>query len=396
MAQVNVDSLLLHAIDLSHSVSTSDEAIEELELVLELAPEYNDARVHLARVLGWNHKNDRAISVIEEAIGRDSVNFEAWIVYIDLLRWDYQSAKAEEKAAYALTLIDNLSPEQINQLKLKRAEALISQKKIDEAQEILEEVGTMGEDLLASLYYIQWRDYVDLRGTTERFSDVFDPMYYSSLEFRHRPFEKHTFVGRINTAQRFNEWGTQGEIDYYPVFSRRWSAYINYGYSPTPSVFPEHRIGGDLYYAFGRGLFRASAGLRYLYFAPGNDVTIYTAGLALTRGYQELTLRTFITPLEDGNNFAWNIFYQGNISKRHYLNANITFGFSPDPRRIQVGSGQDIAILENRQLTAEWRYRFHFNWETVAGFAYTFQERPSVENSFYEIYAPTIGLRYSF
>lgn len=155
-------------------------------------------------------------------------------------------------------------------------------------------------------------------------------------------------------------------------------------------------MGGDVYFTFARGLFRATGGFQYLYFNADNDVTIYTAGLAVTARNQELTLRTFITPLEEGNNYAWNIFYRGVIHKRSFLIVNTTFGFSPDPRRKQVGAGDNIAILENRQFSAEWRYRFHFNWETVAGFTYTYQERPATQDSFYEIYSPTIGLHYLF
>ncbi|NVK03902.1 MAG: YaiO family outer membrane beta-barrel protein [Flavobacteriia bacterium] len=396
VAQVNVDSLFRHAQNLSWQ-NHRQEAIEELNQVIELAPDYLGAHVHLARVYGWEAEYDKGLEAIHNALQLDSSYTEAWEVNVDLLIWSSRGNEAVEVARLALQHIDQNTENRKREAAILRARALIAAGDHEEALEILEPIDHYeAHQLRLFIYQRQNYDYVEVRSSAEYFTDVFDPMYYTSIEGKYNVAPDHGIVARFNTAQRFNQWGTQGEVDYYMAFNRRLSGYVNYGYSPTNTVFPEHRAGAELYYyPFPIGIYRLSGGVRYMYFDQGNDVTIYTAGISVIANF-EVTLRTFITPTDEGTNFAWNLFSRFSGGERHFFVFSGTYGFSPDPRRIQVGAGNQVAILQNTQASLEWRYRVNLDWILLAGYNYTYQERPSVESEFYSIHSPTLGIRYTF
>lgn len=394
-AQLNVDSLFQHAQRLSWE-HKHREAITELEQVVELAPNYLDAYLQLARIYGWEGEYEKGLATIENALKLDSSNFETWNIYVDLFIWSDRGEEALAMARLAQKhFLEFANQKSMAQLLLARA--LVA---AGEEEEALELLALMDSDeslqLRKFIYRRQNYDYVEIRGNAEYFSDVFDPMYYTSIEGKYNVAPNHGIVARINTAQRFNQWGSQGEVDYYMGINKRLSGYVNYGYSPSNTVFPQHRAGADLYYyPFRMGLFRLSGGVRYMYFDQGNDVTIYTAGISVIANF-EATLRTFITPTDEGTNFAWNIFSRFALSDRHFFVFSGTYGFSPDPRRIQIGAGNEVAILQNSQASLEWRYRINLDWIVLAGYNYTYQERPSVESEFYSIHSPTVGIRYTF
>lgn len=101
-----------------------------------------------------------------------------------------------------------------------------------------------------------------------------------------------SFTARLNLARRFATNGAQIETDAYPTFGKKSYAYLNAGYSGSP-VFPEWRLGGELFRALPRA-FEASAGFRQLRFEGSEPVTLFTGSVARYSGSYWYALRPYL------------------------------------------------------------------------------------------------------
>ncbi len=132
--------------------------------------------------------------------------------------------------------------------------------------------------------------------TTFRGGGSTDPWHTATAELSRRGGGA-TLVGRANYAHRFGQDGVQVEADAYPRLTRRTYAYLNAGYSPS-EIFPELRLGAELYTGFGRGG-EASLGARRLEFAD-EGVTLLTGSLGAYAGNYYFSARPYVAPLDEG------------------------------------------------------------------------------------------------
>ncbi len=186
---------------------------------------------------------------------------------------------------------------------------------------------------------------------------VYDPMYYSSISYRRKTLAG-SIIPRVNYSNRLNNHGVQYEFDFYPKFSKRFYAYLNYGYS-NASIYPNHKVGGDLY-ANLPGAIEFSAGMRYISFDT-KDVAVITNSLGHYRGNYYFSLRSYITP--QANNLTR---ISGNLLVRKYLRdaenffgINVGMGYSPELRQLRNGDellAETLLYIESQRISAQYQF----------------------------------------
>ncbi len=195
------------------------------------------------------------------------------------------------------------------------------------------------------------RNKISATTTFESFDDDTDSWKELSVDYR-RSTRFGSIIGRVNFAQRFDNEGSQFEVDAYPRLRRKTYAYLNVGVSST-DLFPELRYGAEIYHNFPHG-YETSIGFRQLEFDT-SDVTIYTGTLAKYVGNYWISLRPNYVSKDDGHSFS------NGLSVRRY------FGGRYEYAEISVGGGssnEDGVVtdiddrLDSFRARAELRRRF--------------------------------------
>ncbi len=167
------------------------------------------------------------------------------------------------------------------------------------------------------------RNKISASTTFESFDDDTDSWKELTLDYR-RSTRYGSIIGRVNLAQRFDDEGSQFEIDAYPRLRKKTYAYLNVGVSST-DLFPELRYGAEIYHNFPHG-YETSIGFRQLEFDT-SDVTIYTGTLAKYVGNYWISWRPNYVSKDDGSS------YSNGLSVRRY------FGGRYEYAEVSVGGG---------------------------------------------------------
>ncbi len=198
---------------------------------------------------------------------------------------------------------------------------------------------------------------IAIRNAFTVFDQRYDPAIYSSVSLR-RQTQAGSLIPRINYSNRNGQHGVQYDLDFYPKFSKRFYAYLNYGYS-NASIYPNHKMGGDLYVNL-PGAMEFSAGGRYISFATRN-VTVFTNSIGHYRGNYYFSLRSYIRPKENDL-----IGVSGNLLVRKYLKdaenffgINVGMGYSPELRQLISGDellAETLLYVESQRLSFEYQF----------------------------------------
>lgn len=226
------------------------------------------------------------------------------------------------------------------------------------------------------------------------FDQRFDPMVFSTIEFRRRTLAG-SLLPRINYSNRNGEHGVQYDIDFYPKFSKRFYAYLNYGYSDA-SIYPNHKLGGDLYVNL-PGAMEFSAGGRFVSLDT-RDITMFTNSIGHYRGNYYFSLRSNIIPKEDNL-----IQFSGNLLVRKYLkdaetflSLNIGMGYSPELRQLISGDellAETLLYIESQRMSLQYQFTAKNSPNVYsASIGVTRQELAFQSGSF--VWAVSAGLAY--
>lgn len=189
--------------------------------------------------------------------------------------------------------------------------------------------------------------------------------HIASLEYKHQ-LSGGAVLGRLNYGNRLQQSGWQGELEAYPVISKKVYAYTGVGFSNSSPVFPKWRTGVSLYVSLPKA-WEVEGGFRHLHFSE--SIWLGTAGLSKYVGNWLFNIRSFIAFEDLTNNQSYF------ASARRYFNNDIDYawlqvgsGVSPDEsRNIQIGStsnfsskrvmaGTKLSIAKRTQLllSAGW------------------------------------------
>ena len=174
-----------------------------------------------------------------------------------------------------------------------------------------------------------------------------------------------TLVARVNQAERFGRSGLQVEADAYPRLTRRLYAYLNAGVSGA-EIFPERRLGGELYASLPRAV-EASLGARRLEFTQ-TDVTIYTGSLGKYAGNYYVSARPYVTPRDDGTSVSGTLLVRRYFSSaQSYATLVAGAGRAPtdSPLEFELGRTQSyrLGLYGKTPLRERLGVRWAFGWE---------------------------------
>ena len=359
-------------------------AEEMLIQVLSINP--NDLKAHylLASTYSWSGQYDRARREYNKITSTDRKNIDVWVSAIKNELYAKNEATALGLANKALFYLDTkpevarlrvIALERIENKKYpklgwynqetvlktgkiprkkQKKELLLKENKEKEAEEAQAKKGIKPKTPVDK--EVQ-NNRISIRNAFTVFDQRYDPMIYSSISFKRQTLAG-SIIPRINYSNRLGKHGIQYDLDFYPKFSKRFYAYINYGYSNS-SIYPNHKMGGDLYVNLPWAM-EFSAGGRYTKFETRN-ISVVTNSIGHYRGNYYFSLRSYITP--KSNNLTR---VSGNLLVRkylkdadNYLGVNFGMGYSPELRQF-VADGELLAetllFIESERLSFEYQF----------------------------------------
>lgn len=388
----NVDEAFEHARELAFS-EEYEEARRLCEAILEVAPDYHDVRILMARTYSWQGRYDEAARELARVLERAPRYRDAHVARIDNELWAGRHEEALEAASRATRF--HATDEE---LLLRLATAYHYLEKDRQALQVLDRVEAINpsspgvETLRRRIDTGRQNNSLSVSYTHDRFSRTFEPWNTGYLQFG-RSTPAGTLLGRLNFASRFAGQAVQPEIDFYPLIADGWYGYLNLGYADH-FLFPELRLGAELYHRLFRTM-EFSAGFRHLSF-PGNPVTMYTGSVTKYAGNWMLTARPYFTPGSEGVSHALQLQVRRYLADSdNYLTLRGGFGFSPELRTFQDVPG-DSFTLYSRYAGLEFQRGLLHNLFLFAYFDLIRQELLASPGDYMTRYTLNSGLNWRF
>lgn len=359
-----VDAIFLLAREKAFN-GNREEARSMLAYVLEKSPTYHDVRILLGRTYAWDGQRDKARDEFKKVLDDEPKNEDALNASIDVEMWD---SKYEHALAIVNRALETYPSSQ--DFLYKRASCLNSLNRDDEALVTINQLLIMnpahekGLTLLKAIKTQRLKYTLGVSYSADIFSETFNPAQYASLQLA-RANGWGSSIVRVNYANRFGTNGVQAEVDLYPKIADGFYAYLNYGFSST-SLFPDHRIGAELYSRLPKS-FEGSLGIRYLDFGDTSKVIIYTGSFGWYFKSYWLSIRPYVTPdSRIGASASATITLRKYFENRdQYIGLLTGFGFSPDERRFQTGSGftsDGIYNLKSQRVGLVTSFELKYNF----------------------------------
>jgi YaiO family outer membrane protein len=375
-----------------------EEARQMLSSILEKQPEYDDARIFLARTYGWDAQFEQANAELKKVLDKKPNDPEALEVLVDLDIWSNRFDQALIGVDRALSIFPNSQA-----FLLKKATILIALKKPEEAaQQIarlleLNPANAEAKALMKELRNDLLRFFVGLSAGVDHFSKTFNKAYNGSLQVGHRG-GWGTGIVRLNYIDRFSKIGWQPEVELYPRLSQKTYAYLNYGYSNS-ILFPEHRVGAEIFSVVMEG-FELSAGLRYLYFNDTTRTTLYTGSFGYYAKKYWLSFRPFLSVANIGNAFSNTFTVRRYFSNSdNYLGFVGGLGFTPEERRFQSSGGLSstgVFSLKTQRAGLVWQKTLPANIILNLSLNFSRQEQTFETGNYLWITSGTVWIRKRF
>ncbi|MDB2606574.1 YaiO family outer membrane beta-barrel protein, partial [Zobellia sp.] len=327
----------------------------------------NKARSLLASTYSWNGEYDKARDEFNLVLSSEKEDRSTWIAAIknELYSANYATAiglankalgymkndeEIERLKAVAEKGIDTIEYSEAGWFNIESPVAVVEEEKEEpKTVDAFAANTSNNEDVL--------NNRVSIRNAATVYDTRYDPMFYSSISYKRQTLAG-SLIPRINYSNRLNVNGVQYEVDFYPKFSKRFYAYLNYGYSNS-SIYANHSLGGDLY-ANLPGAFEFSAGGRYLSYETQN-VTVITNSLGHYRGNYYFSLRSYITPRPNRlTRFSGNFLVRKYLKDaENYWGLNVGMGYSPELRQLTSGDellAETLLYVESQRLGLEYQF----------------------------------------
>lgn len=295
------DELFARARALAFKEQDREAARELCRQILEHNPDYFEVRLFLARLWAWDKNYGAARGELQPLVDARPDHVESRLALIDVELGDERADAALALADFGLVLHPGHS-----ELQDRRSRALARLGREGEALATAELAYRADPgNRVVRRHYIGLLDEalpnrVSIDYSYETFDQDLDDWHLVSTAYR-REFGFGSLIGRLNYADRFDDTGTQYEIDAYPDIGRNGYAYLNFGYSSS-DLFPDYRYGAEYFHNFDKG-WEGSLGIRRLDYTS-SDVTIYTGSVAKYVGNFWIAWRPNYVEKESGNSFS--------------------------------------------------------------------------------------------
>ncbi len=366
------------------------QAQDTLVNILTKYPNYSDIRTFLATTYSWDGDYKKARKEFTYVIQNDAKNKENWIAAIKNESWSNSYYDAITMANNALKVF----PED-SEILLLKASSLENTKKPIEASKIVEAILSKKPDDTKALEYKTSLDQslrknsIGIRSAVDIYSEVFDPMQLHTLNYtRLTPYG--SIITKLNFNRRFNENGTQFEVDLYPKIAKGLYAYLNFGVADS-FLFPDIRYGAELHKSLPYSL-EVSAGFRALQY--DSTTLIYTGSLGWYTGNSYWSLRPYLTPGDGGLSTSGLLNYRRYRSNAdNYWSTSFSMGFSPEIYQFKVENNEDTIInLQSQRFNLSYFFTTHHNKNAWgAQFDLTHQEISYDPGSYFWIYSFTLS-----
>jgi YaiO family outer membrane protein len=344
---------------------------------LVLKPEYFDASVLIGRTYSWDKMYDSARIELKKVLAVKYGHKDASLALIDVELWSGNPVEGLKIAEIALSFNPN-----DQELLLKKAKALASSGKNEEASDILNNLleknpaNTDAQQLLKTMKENSILNKVSLNYAY----DFFDPGYFTPGNLAYFDYGRRTkygtVIGRINYANSFKKNDFQFEADAYPQLRKGTYMYLNAGFSDnniSHNIFPVWRFGAEIYQTLPKS-FEVTAGIRYLKFSS-SDVMIYTGSVGKYYKNYWFSLRTFFS-VKQKNGISQSLSL---ITRRYFSSADnflsltLGLGASPDDKSI-MQNDPTIYHLKSQKIYLEYQQVFAKRFIGKAGFGYQNEE----------------------
>lgn len=344
----NPDELFARAKKVTFEDKNYQEGIVLTKQALSLSPDYLDVRIFLGRLYTYAEFPDSARIEFKKALAAKPGYEDTYLAYGSLEYW----TKNPEQA---LSIVNEgiKNNEKSEALWLLKTRILADLRRYTEANTSLSYLlelnpgNTDARALYGNLINYASKNKIGINYDYVYFDKQFDdPWHLASVEYA-RQTGLGPIIVRASLANRFQNSGTQFELDAYPRLSKTFYTYISGGYSNSPGVFPKYRAGFSLFAAL-PAAFEAEAGLRMLNF--GEPTWIYTGSISKYYKSFLFTFRSILTPLNSSLSHAISFnmrYYVGGADD--YLSFGLGTGLSPDnPRNnILFNNGQAYKLKSN-------------------------------------------------
>lgn len=366
------------------------QAQDTLLSILTKYPDYHDIRSFLATTYSWDGDYKRARKEFLYVIEKDSKNKSNWVAAINNELWADAPFTALKMTATALAILPD-EPE----IMYQKASALENTNNPFEALKIVDSILAKNPNDQKALDFKntlnqKLRNYsIGIKSTVDLYSDVFDPMQYHTLTLSHLT-KYGSVIAKLNLNRRFNEYGTQFEVDLYPKIAKGLYAYLNFGLSNN-AIFPDVRYGGELYQSLPHS-FEASLGFRTLKYST--TTTIYTGSIGWYTGNDYWSIRPYFTPGDGGTSTSGALTYRKYRSNAdNYLSLGLSMGFSPEINQFYFDAN-DAAVINLKSQRINLGYNFTTSnnknaWG--AQFDITHQEKSFSPGSYLWIYSLSLS-----
>ncbi|OYX83837.1 MAG: hypothetical protein B7Y83_10180 [Flavobacteriales bacterium 32-34-25] len=317
------------------------QAQDTLVNILKKYPDYHDIRSFLASTYAWDGDYKKARKEFAYVIEKAPQNKENWIAAIKNESWSDAHYEALEMSKTALKIFPNNQ-----EITLLKAAALKNTNNPLEAQSTVKDIiaknpeNQEAKEFLENLNSTLRTNTIGVRAAVDLYSKVFDPMQYYTLSYG-KQTKYGSIIGKLNFSRRFNENGTQVEIDMYPKITKGLYAYVNLGFANT-FLFPDLRYGAELYKSLPHSL-EISAGFRTLQYST--TTTIYTGAIGWYTGNSYWSLRPYFTPGDGGTSTSAALNYRKyRRNADNYISLLFSMGISPEVNQF-IFDANDAAII---------------------------------------------------
>lgn len=314
---------------------------------LDLAPAYHDIRILQVRNLLALER----YTLADEDLDYLLLNAPHYIDVPPLVQQRINHYKDPQEALIFLERITAIYPQHIS-LEIKKADLLFKTQQTNKARELAKqliekEISGAERYLLQNILNRTIKNRLGMNYQYIGFSEEYSrkkPWSTFSLEYQ-RTIGSTAVIGRTTFTDRRYDEGMLYEIEAYPMFSDRFYAFANIGFSDA-LIFPDFRSSLSLYYNFAK-VFEAEVGSRLQAFGSNNYLTAI-AGLTAYSGKFYLNSRLFLGPERNGQflqNYQFNTRYYLKNTE-NYLLLRLGSGISPDETSLST------LLLENPTLEA--------------------------------------------
>lgn len=344
-----------------------------LRKVLTKYPEYADVLVLMGRSFSWDGQYDSAGRYYERALIASPEYEDVYVAYIDNLFWSGNYERATEVLDKG---IEKIGPSSMA-LKYRKSRLYYYRESYKEALNLANEVFAKAPKTEGILGYIQTLrrlTRINAVGATydyDSFAGSISPWNTYSIYGRTRTNLTGSLIARVTHSQRFDDRGTQFELDAFPSLGKNSYGYLNIGFSEA-FFFPKFRFGSSVFWNLPKA-YEIEAGYRYLQFTETTHIITSSFGKYISNWW--LNLRLNFIPGTEGSSSS------GNLQVRYYFSGPEDFfslqastGVSPDEENRDFQS----QLLNSYRVRAGYQHLWTPRW---MGFGFVGYSRDEISKT---------------